>query len=390
VTAEPTGKAEQQSRVSTLELFFDLVFVFTVTQLTELLADHLDLRGAVRVLLMLGVIWWMYSAYAWLTNAMAPSSPLRRVLLLVGMGGFLGVAIAVPQAFGAAGWLFGLGYFVVNAIHTGAFALAGGEGVMRALRGGLAWLNLLSATLVLVGGILTGPWRYGLWAVAFLIQVATPYLSPIGGFTLAPAHFVERHGLVVIVALGESLIAVGIGIRGYELTLGIVFAAVLVLTVLYYLYWVYFGGDDMRAEHALEATADPRRRALHAVHAFGFAHVPMLFGIVVFAAGVKKIIGHPFDGAKLTYALAITGGVVIYLVGHAVFRLVLRLGSVRHAVLASVLILALGLPLGLLSSAAMLGLIIAAFVVSWFIDAGGIRPVLRAWRAGDTPVMHSS
>jgi low temperature requirement protein LtrA len=160
VTAEsadtPTAEDSGQVRVSTPELFFDLVFVFTITQLTEVLADHLDLVGVVRVTLMLGVIWWMYSAYAWLTNAITPSSPLRRALLLVGMGSFLAVALAVPDAFGAAGWLFGLGYMVVNLVHTGVFAMAGGESVVRALRGGLAPLNLLSSSLVLAGGFSPG------------------------------------------------------------------------------------------------------------------------------------------------------------------------------------------------------------------------------------------
>jgi low temperature requirement protein LtrA len=382
---ETTG----QVRVSTLELFFDLVFVFTITQLTKVLADHLDLIGVVRVLLMLGVIWWMYSAYAWLTNAIGPSSPLRRLLLLVGMGGFLAVALAVPDAFGAAGWLFGLGYMLVNLVHTGVFAMAGGENVVRALRGGLAPLNLLTSTLVLVGGILTGPWRYGLWALAFAIQAVTPYLSPIGGFSIAAGHFVERHGLVVIIALGESMIAIGVGVEGHDLGLGIVFAAMLVLTVLYFMYWVYFGGDDERAEHALAATADPTRRAYRAVHAFGWAHIPMLFGIVAFAAGVKKIIGHPFDAAKLGYALALAGGVLLFLIGHAVFRLILGLGSVRHAVICGVLIVAVALPLGLVSAALMLAAIILVFLVSWFVDAGGIRPVLAAWRSGETPPLHS-
>lgn len=375
-------------RVSTLEVFFDLVFVFTVIQLTEVLSDRLNPGGLLRVLLMLGVIWWMYSAYAWLTNAMAPSSPLRRGLLLVGMGSFLGVALAVPQAFGTAGWLFGLGYVVVTAVHAGAFVLAGGEGVLRAMRGGLALLNAGTALLVLAGGILTGPWRYGLWALAFALQLVAPNRIPIGGFSVAPGHFVERHGLVVIVALGESIIAIGVGLDGVGLGLGVLLAAMLVLTVLYFLYWIYFGGDDARAEHALAAAADPTARARRALHAFGYAHIPMLFGIVVFAAGVKKIMGHPFDAAKPGYAAAIAGGVVVYLLGHAAFRLILGLGSMRHALICSGLVLVL-LPVGLLSAVALLGGIIGAFLLSWVIDAGGVRPILRAWRAGSSPAMHS-
>ena len=360
--------SDDRSRVSTLELFFDLVFVFTITQLTQLFADRLDRVGTVRVLVMLSVIWWMYGAYAWLTNAVEPNSPVRRGLLLVGMGGFLAIALAIPQAFGPAGWLFGAGYFVVNAVHTGVFAIAGGESVVRALRGGLAWLNLTTACLVLVGGILTGPWRLGLWLAAVALLISTPYLTRIAGFSLAPAHFVERHGLVVIIALGESIIAIGVGLAGVELDASVILAAVLALTVIYFMYWVYFGVDDELAERALHETADPRVRARRALHAFGFAHVPLLFAIVAFAAGVKKIIGHPFEHAKPSYAFALAGGAALYLLAHAWFRRVLRLGSVRHALLCGALVLAT-LPLGLVSGMAQLGGVIVAFLVAW-ITAG--------------------
>jgi low temperature requirement protein LtrA len=361
----PAGtETGERARVSSLELFFDLVFVFTITQLTQIYADHLDRVGTVRVLVMLCIIWWMYGAYAWLTNSVAPSSPLRRGLLLVGMGGFLAIALAIPQAFGAAGWLFGLGYFVVNAVHTGVFAMAGGESVVRALRGGLAWMNLATACLVLAGGILTGPWRLGLWVAAVALLIATPYLSPIAGFSIAPAHFVERHGLVVIIALGETIIAIGIGLEGMRLNAEVVAAAMLFLTVVYFMYWVYFGVDDELAEHALRDTTDPRQRVRRALHAFSFAHLPLLFAIIAFAAGVKKIIGHPLEPAKLSYALALGGGAALYLLAHAWFRWVLRLGSVRHAVLCTALVLAT-VPLGLISGMAQLGGIIIAFLVAW-------------------------
>src|SRR5213076_693325 len=125
---------EPAIRVSTLELFFDLVFVFTITQLTDVLVHHLDAVGVVRVLLMLGVIWWMYGGYAWLTNAVAPSSTTRRSLLLSGMAGFLLIALAVPGAFGASGWIFGVAYLGVNLVHLVLFIRAGDERVARAIR----------------------------------------------------------------------------------------------------------------------------------------------------------------------------------------------------------------------------------------------------------------
>jgi low temperature requirement protein LtrA len=362
--------AQPRARVSTLELFFDLVFVFTITQLTAVLADHLDLTGAVRVLTMFGVTWWMYGGYAWLTNSIAPSSSLRRGLLLVGMGGFLTMALAVPGAFDDSGWLFGLGYFVVNAVHTGVFAALGGESVARALRGGLAALNLTSASLVLVGGFLPGGWRYGLWAAAFAVQIATPYLHPLGGFSISPAHFVERHGLVVIIALGESIIALGIGVEGLRLSFDMVVVAVLALTVAYYMYWIYFGGDDEKAEHALEHTVDPPRRASLALQGFGYAHYPLLLGVIAFAAGIKKIIGHPFDPAKLAYAVAIGGGVALFLLAHAWFRRILGIGTTRYLLLGGALALAT-VPLGLVVGALQLLGVIIVFSICYFAE---VRP----------------
>src|SRR5918911_2739164 len=132
-------------RVSTLELFFDLVFVFTITQLTELIAGHLDGKHLVDVLLLLGVIWWMYSGYAWLTNAVAPNSTTRRTLLLTGMAGFLIMALAIPEAFGRYGWLFGVSYLVVNVVHTALFLPAGPHAVVAMRR--LGPLNVTSALL---------------------------------------------------------------------------------------------------------------------------------------------------------------------------------------------------------------------------------------------------
>ncbi len=206
---DPTPPA----RVSTLELFFDLVFVFTITQLTALVDRQLSWRTLVQVVLMLSTIMWMYGGYAWLTNAIAPSSRSRRTLILIGMGGFLAISLAIPHAFTTTGWLFGVGYFVVSLVHTALFTLAGGSGVGRAMRT-LGPLNLISSGLILIGGFTPGGWRYGLWAAALLVEVASPYINPIGEFTISPAHFVERHGLVVIIALGESVVAIGAGAAG--------------------------------------------------------------------------------------------------------------------------------------------------------------------------------
>ena len=360
-------------RVSTLELFFDLVFVFTLTQLTALLANELTPTGVLQVVLMSGIILWMYGGYAWLTNAVAPTSRFRRTLMLVGMGGFLGIALAIPQAFGAAGWIFGLGYFVVNAVHSGLFIKSGGPGAARAMLR-LAPLNLTTATFVLVGGLVPGVWRYVIWAAAFILLVLTPYLHPIGGFTISPTHFAERHGLVVIIALGESIVAIGVGASGLTIDLVLIAVAVLGLTLSYLMWWVYFGGDEVRAEHALSAV-DPERRAMVALRAFGYAHYFILLGIVVFATGLKKAVGHTHGSLKLSEALALAGGLAVFLLGDASYRWILAIGRQRYRAVTALVALAT-VPLGMMLAVGQLAALIVLIVAMLYIEAyrpGGIR-----------------
>jgi low temperature requirement protein LtrA len=336
--------ATAPARVTTLELFFDLVFVFTITQLTALIANEPTGRTLVQIVLMLTLILWMYGGFAWLTNAIAPNSRSRRTLMLFGMGGFLAIALAIPTAFGAAGWVFGLGYLLVIIVHTALFTMAGGAGVGRAMRT-LGPLNLISASLVLVGGFTPGGWRYVLWGAAVLVEVASPYINPIGEFTISPAHFVERHGLVIIIALGESVVAIGAGAAGLPIDARLLVAAVLGLSLAYLMWWVYFSGDDTEAEHALTAI-EPAKRGLAAIHAYGWAHLGLLFGIVLVAAGVKKTIAHSAGHLSMPQTLLLAGGVACYLGSDAVFRRVLHISVIRYRAGAAVVALAT-VPLGL-------------------------------------------
>ena len=356
-TSVDARKTEPEVRVSTLELFFDLVFVFTATQLTAKLAKSLSVATALQVLLLLGVILWMYLGFAWLTNAVAPTaSRLRRTLILVAMGGFLSIALAIPDAFGSAGWVFGLAYFLINAIHSALFAVYGGVGGLRGILS-LAPTNLTSATLVLVGGFLPGWWRYGLWTAAVVLQLVSPYLSSIDNFAIRPAHFVERHGLIIIVALGESIVAIGVGAGDLEVDVGLIVVAVLGLMLSYFMYWVYFAGDDELAIEALTRAA-PRRRALMAIQSYGYAHYALLFGIVVVAAGIKGAIGHAWDPLTLAQAVTLAGGLTLFLAGDVAFRKILGIDGVRYRAVGAVAMLAT-IPLGLLTAVAeMLGLII--------------------------------
>jgi low temperature requirement protein LtrA len=367
--ARPPGQAEQAERVSTLELFFDLVFVFTITQLTAVLSDDPTPRGLLRVVLMLGVIYWMYDGYAWLTNAVAADRAARRVVLLGGMAGFLVLALTIPQAFSGGDLAFGLAYLVVVGIHAGLYSRTTVTHTVRSLVR-LAPFNLASALLVLAAVVAGGPAGYLLWAAAFALEWVTPLVTGIGGFRIAPAHFVERHGLVVIIALGESVVAIGIGASGQPVDLALISVAVLGLLLAACLWWTYFGGDDSRAERALAGVPEDRRAAV-AVRAFGYWHLAILLGIIVLAAGLKHAIGHAFDRLDLAHALLLAGGIAVFLAGDVGFRRTLRLGPDRFRVAAAVLCLAT-IPLGLKASAvfqlSFLGIVLCGALAAEYAD----------------------
>ncbi|HEY0535770.1 MAG TPA: low temperature requirement protein A [Actinoplanes sp.] len=336
-------EATPEVRVSTLELFFDLVFVFVITQLADALAEHLTLARLGNTVLILAVVWWMYSGYAWLTNAIAPDSTTRRTLLLTGMAGFLVMALTIPEAFGRYGWLFGVSYLVVNIVHFTLF-LGADRGRARAMRL-LGPLNIVAALLVLGGGLVHEPYRHILWVAAPLLQISASYLHRIEMHQIAAGHFAERHGLVIIIAIGESIVSIGVGFAGVPLSWGPILVAVLGLCIAYYLYWFYFAGDDERGARVLAGTEQPLRRARLALQAWGYAHYPMLLGIIVASVGIKMTVSHATDPLHWGQASALGGGVALYLAGHAAFLAQLRLRGVPHRLAAAALALAT-IPLG--------------------------------------------
>jgi low temperature requirement protein LtrA len=365
--SQPPDRVERVERVSTLELFFDLVFVFTITQLTSVLSDDPTPRGLLRVVLMLGVIYYMYGGYAWMTNAVATDRAARRLLLLGGMAGFLVLALAVPRAFSEGDAAFGVAYLVIVSVHAGLYLRTSVAHTIRAVIR-LAPFNLASALLVLAAVLVEGTAAYLLWAAAVGMEWFTPRLAGTGGFRIAPAHFVERHGLVVIVALGESIVAIGIGAADLPVNLALASVAVLGLLLAACLWWAYFGGDDARAEHALAAVPEDRRGAM-AIRAFGYWHLLMLLGIIALAAGLKDAIGHAFDQLDLAHALMLAGGVALFLVGDVLFRRTLQIGTGHLRAGAAALALAT-IPLGLrVSALAQLVVLVAALSGSLLAEA---------------------
>jgi len=302
---------------------------------------------------MLTAIWWMYAEFAWLTNAVPPVRTALRLPLMAGMAAFFVLSLTIPTAFDGDGVVFACAYIAVIAIHTVLY--------MQSARWSIAgvWsfarMNLVAAALILAATIVGGAWEYVLWGLAVSTFVITPWLVPEEAGWIQPSHFVERHGLVVMVALGESVVAVGIGASGIEITGEMLAVAVLGLVVSAELWWVYFGGDDKEAEGALRSMTPTRREFYAANVAYYWAHLLILLGIICDAAALERAIGHPFDPLDFARALALGGGTALFLIGHAFFRRTLKLPWRPWRALAAVLALAT-IPLGTeVSALAQLG-----------------------------------
>ncbi|GAT68311.1 low temperature requirement A [Planomonospora sphaerica] len=376
--AEP-APPESELRVSTIELFFDLVFVFTVTQLTSLVADGIQegrpLEGALRVLLVFGVLWWMYAGYAWLTNAVPPVRPARRVLILLGMVGFLITALAIPSAFDGDGPAFAVGYLLLILVHAGLY-LQSTAAIARVIP-----FNLGGVALIGLAGVVGRPYDHLLWGMAVLLLWGSPYFIGQKGFELRAGHIVERHGLLVIVALGESIVALGIGAQGLHVGPALGVTAALGLALAACLWWIYFGGDDeTRAEHIL-AGAEPVRRTRLVLGAYFYAHIPMLLGIVAVAAGVKKAIGHPIDPLKPGAAVILAAGAALFLAGSAWFRRVLGIGGNRLRI-AGALAAPVSVAFGLWSAMAQLVVLV--------VLVGAVAVLERRPAAAPSPVRASA
>jgi low temperature requirement protein LtrA len=250
---------EAEHQVTPLELFFDLVFVFAFTQVTSLLAGNPTWSGVLHGMLVLAALWWTWEAYAWLTSAMDVDEGGVRLTMLASMTAMLVVALAVPGAFGDDALLFGVAYLLVRLLHLVLSWIAvHGDPDRRGALLRFMPTAISGASLLVLAGFLEGNERIAVWIVALAID----YLGPIvigvgGGWRIAPEHFAERHGLIILIALGESIIAIGIG-AGFELTAGVIVAAALGIIVVSALWWLYFDVAAIFARTRLQAGGGPR------------------------------------------------------------------------------------------------------------------------------------
>lgn len=338
---------ESEQRVTPLELFFDLVFVLSFTQVTAKIADDPTWTGLGEGLLILAVVWWAWAAYGWLTNAIDADDTSNRLAMFAAMAAMLVVSLAIPEAFDDLGLLFGFAYFFVRAMQVYLYVTntrrehdEDNLGAILKLAPGM----LLGSSLLIVAGALDGGARTSLWIIAILIDVSTPLIFGTAAFNIKPGHFAERHGLIIIIALGESIVAIGAG-AGFQLETGEVIAAILAITAVASLWWAYFDVVAIVAERRL-SEAPPGEQAPLARDAYSYLHFPMIAGIVLLAVGLKKTELAVDEPLKTVPAIALCGGVALYLLAHIAFRY-RNVGTFNpHRALATIVVLAL-IPLAL-------------------------------------------
>ncbi len=313
---------ELEQRVTPLELFFDLVFVFAITQVTGYVSARPSWTRLIEGLAILAVLWFAWSAYAWLGNTANTDDGLVRVILLAAMAAMLIASLAVPHAFGRDGLIFGVAYFVVRALHVGCYAAvarARNDRVLLTVVWRLGSTMLPAAALLVVAGALSGIPRALCWVAALTVDYGGLLLRGVQGWRVQPGHFAERHSAVIIIALGESIVAVGVGAAGVRLNAGEVVGVLLGMAIAGALWWAYFDIVAIIAERRLRR-ADARAQVLMARDSYTYLHLPMITGIILFAIGVKRTLLHVSGHLHPVIAAALCGGVALYLVALSAFK----------------------------------------------------------------------
>ena len=371
----------EKESVTPLELFFDLVFVLALTQCTALMAEEPTWEGLAKGLLILAVLWWSWSGYAWLTSLVDPEEGVVRIAMFGAMAAFLVCALCVPDAFDDSALIFAVAYAGVRGAHLVLYTIASRDDPnLRASVIALAISSAVGVGLLVGASFADGALQGAIWGVAILLDYGGPYFFGVDGWRMMPKHFAERFGLIVIIALGESIVAIGVGVDTAEVDAGIVTAAVLGTVVAAALWWLYFDVVAIVAERRLSQAAPGRERNSIGRDSYGYLHLPMVAGIVLLALGLKKTLGHVEDPLKLVPAVALLGGTAMYLLAHVAFRLrnVHRF-SVQRLLCAIVLVALIpaAVELPALATLAILAALLVALIVYETVRFADLRDSLR-------------
>jgi low temperature requirement protein LtrA len=311
----------EQESVKPLELFFDLVVVLGFTQCTALMTAQPGWEGIARGMLVLAVLWWAWGGYAWLTSVIDPEEGAVRLVMFAAMAALLVVALCLPEAFGDRALMFAVAYGFVRAAHIALFVIASRENPgLRKSVVSLAVSTAIAIGLLAGAAFLEGLPQEALWLLAVLLDWGGPAIFGVAGWTIVPGHFAERYNLVIILALGESIVVLGISASG-ALTAGEITVAVLGVALAAALWWTYFDVVALVTARRLALAPEGRERNALARDSYSYLHFPMVAGIVLVALGLEATlhdVEHPLDGP---HAFALLGGVAIYLLAHVALRL---------------------------------------------------------------------
>ena len=374
---------EREHRITPLELFFDLVFVFGFTQVTTVISEHANWVGLGRGLLILVALWWAWASYAWLTNTVDAGEDGVLAAMLGAMAAMFVAALAVPEAFGRHGVLFGVAFVFVAVMHLALYTLAARSEpeLLRAIVR-IVPSSLTGAVLILAAGFFDGYAKALLWVAALAVGFIAPLFAGSEGWRLEPAHFVERHGLIVIIAVGESLIAIGLGARSTALDFEVIAAALLGLLVTTAFWLAYFDFFPIRAQALLSARSGADRVAL-ARDAYTYLHLPMVAGVVLFAFALKETLAHVGSELGTVAGFALCIGPAVYLSSFVGLRLRVARAVSRGRLAAAVacvgvLPIALTVPaLGALALVAAIWITLHAYEIIWWRDDRAAARALR-------------
>jgi low temperature requirement protein LtrA len=320
-TDESRESQETDGRsVGNLELFFDLTFVYAMSQVTHLMLSDISWQGFGRGVLALLALWWAWVCYAWLTNLFEVARVVHTTLIILAMAAMLIAVIALPTAFTTGALVFGLALLAVRLINAGMFIASSSQGeaelasAIRRLMPGL----LVGPVLIVAAAFVASPYRELLWVAAAAVDFGSPLIARISELRVVPSYFVARHGSVIIIALGETIVELGAGATQdlhHPRVLGAVVLGVLISASLW---WTYFGLTAGAEERMRRTSAADRPRL--ARDAYSYLHLPLVAGIVFFAVGARVSVEHIGEPLAPLPALALTGGVALFYAAEVAYR----------------------------------------------------------------------
>ena len=377
---EPTV-AEEERKTSYLELFFDLVFVFAFTQVTALILEDTSVQGFLRASLVLAMVWWAWSAYAWMTNAIDIENGVTRVIIFAAMAAGFFMALAVPDAFQDEAAWFAVAYFVVRILNTTLYAWGAraDRGLLLAVARLSPWF-VVAALVALIGGFVDPDYRAWIWLASLVIDVVGTLTIARAQWRVSPSHFAERFALIVIIALGESIVAIGIGTSGLERDTTYALSVIVAFAGVAALWWEYFDFTAVAAERSLRrATGADRGRMARDV--FTYFHYPVVLGIIFYAVAAKKTLEHPVDPLSDAGRWALGLGVAIFLCSFALmrYRVIRRVAWERLTAAGVALVVAVALDR--VDAIVTLGVVILVLVLSIVVETARLHDLRATARA---------